>query len=361
MNAFRHLFILILLFGCTVWVHPQPSFAKESTKETLKKKEAKVKKRVQIIKRLDKRITHLDTEIISLEKELKAAQKSLTELEINEAKERQKLEEVLSHLSILAREIVRMERMPTDVMSFFSEETLKETHQRQGIITQSRESLAQAIKKQKAQIYTLQDLRLQKEKTSTDILHKQKTLSQHRQKLQKLFDKQVGWLKSDDAEKASLLKSARSKAAKAKNLEELAGLVDQTESTHAAITPRYAKKLPVNGHVTHYYGDKNSVGVKAQGMTIETTVSEPVKALSDGRIIYSDRFREYKHIIILEHPDGIHSVYSGLEKSTLNVGDYVRAMHSLGNMPHEQSPELYLELRKNGRTLDPIRWLKRQK
>ncbi|MFT7144228.1 MAG: septal ring factor EnvC (AmiA/AmiB activator), partial [bacterium] len=75
------------------------------------------------------------------------------------------------------------------------------------------------------------------------------------------------------------------------------------------------------------------------------------------RVIYSDRFREYGYIVILEHADGSNSLYSGMGKSDKKLGNFIYAGKKIGLMPNNSKPQLYLEIRQNGKTVNPSKYL----
>ena len=349
----------LFMFTAFVLLTAHNSFADD--KADTKKLSASAQEKIATIKKLDGRISELDAEMITLQDALAKEQTELESLEFDEGQAREKLQKELANLGLLARNMARVERLPLEAMSFF-EGNLRESHQRLGIIAQGRKSLAKRISQQRGEVYELQQIRTNKMAHADSIAEKQLQLAEHREKLQDLFNKQVGMLRLDSKEQADLLANARKAAKKAENLQQLtdmarhASIPEKPEIVH-----RHYEGLPVRGSVVRGYGESNNVGVHAQGITVETTTEEPVLSLSDGRVIYSDSFRDYGHIIIVEHEDGVNTLYSGMSNSTLKVGDYARAGQTLGLMPKESSPELYLEVRRSGQTINPVSWIQKNK
>lgn len=349
--------VLIFLLAITLSL-PLEAISQDISKEAEKERLQRIEKRVTTIKKLDRRIANLDQEILSFQREINDYQKSIESLELQEAQAKQNLEHDLDRLSLMARNMVRTERLPLDILTFHKG-NMRDNHKRIGIINQGRKSLAQDIQNQRQNVYELQEIRLAKKEHTENSRLKQSKIAAHRKKLQKLFDKQVKSLKLDDTKQAKLLANARKAANKANNIEQLAKMARQVSLTAQPIKHRTYKFLPVRGRIVKEYGVQNHVGVKAQGITVETTTAEPVKALKDGRIIYSDHFRDYGHVIIVEHQGGVNTLYSGLNSSHFKVGDYTRAGQIIGLMPKENTPELYLEVRQNGNTINPLTFLKK--
>ena len=61
--------------------------------------------------------------------------------------------------------------------------------------------------------------------------------------------------------------------------------------------------------------------------------------------------------MLLEHPEGYQSMYGHLSRVTVAVGDTVSAGQVIGlsgNSGRSSAPHLHLEIRREGRSLDPL-------
>jgi len=115
---------------------------------------------------------------------------------------------------------------------------------------------------------------------------------------------------------------------------------------------------PASGLLIRHFGDPNQYGVPDQGMTIEARSGAVVVAPYDGRIEFAGPFRGYGQILIIRHSDGYHSLLAGLDRIDGTVGDWVVAGEPVGAMaPQDPKPRLYLELRHDGKPIDPLPWL----
>ena len=157
---------------------------------------------------------------------------------------------------------------------------------------------------------------------------------------------------------------ARALAAKAMDLRGLAGAFDDGAGTNARrlAPPRpvrsaaaplpFAYLQPAAGTIVEGFNDVSGVGVRARGITLSTRKGAQVVAPAGGRIAYAGPFRTYGDIVIVQHPGGLLSMMSGLERVDVLVGETVAAGTPIGRMGSLE-PELYLELRQSGRPIDP--------
>ena len=64
-------------------------------------------------------------------------------------------------------------------------------------------------------------------------------------------------------------------------------------------------------------------------------------------------------IVILRLAGGYHLVLAGLERTSIENGQSVAAGTAVGRMPDrgKSTPDLYIEVRRQGAAVDPARWL----
>lgn len=126
---------------------------------------------------------------------------------------------------------------------------------------------------------------------------------------------------------------------------------------------------PARGKLGLRFGDKIPAGT-AKGIHILTRPGAQVIAPFDGRVIYAGPFRAYGNLLIIAHGDGYHTLLAGLSNINSLVGQWILAGEPVGSMPKTRlatisgqvmapSPELYLELRRKGKPINPLPWLKK--
>jgi len=123
--------------------------------------------------------------------------------------------------------------------------------------------------------------------------------------------------------------------------------------------------LPVQGKRIIGFGDKAHTN-RSSGMVIETRSGAQVVSPADGWIVFAGVFRSYGQILIINGGDGYHMLLAGLSQVDVQLGQFVLAGEPVGLMsgaPRDgkststaNAPVLYVELRKDGRSIDPDPW-----
>lgn len=115
--------------------------------------------------------------------------------------------------------------------------------------------------------------------------------------------------------------------------------------------------VPLIGKINKNFDVKTS----HYGMDIAGAIGAPVKAVMDGTIIFSDWSTETGNTIIIQHPNGVLSVYKHNSSLFKEIGDFVKkgeVIAKLGNSGRLTSgPHLHFELWYNGIPLDPAKYL----
>ncbi len=118
---------------------------------------------------------------------------------------------------------------------------------------------------------------------------------------------------------------------------------------------------PVSGHLVARFGDARAGGVQWDGVLVATERGAPVKAVCQGRIIYADWLPGLGLLTIVDHGDGYLSLYGHNERLYKAVGERVAAGDTIaaaGDSGGSPRPELYFEIRKGGKPVDPRPWFK---
>jgi septal ring factor EnvC (AmiA/AmiB activator) len=124
--------------------------------------------------------------------------------------------------------------------------------------------------------------------------------------------------------------------------------------------------LPAQGRRALGFGEKTQFGGQSKGMVIETRYSAQVTSPCDGWVVYAGEFRSYGQLLIINAGDGYHVLLAGLSQIDVQPGQFVLTAEPVGTMSGGQKnsssaapvsgPVLYVELRKDGRPIDPDPW-----
>lgn len=118
---------------------------------------------------------------------------------------------------------------------------------------------------------------------------------------------------------------------------------------------------PVAGKLAASYGSTRAGSVKWQGALIAAPRGTPVRSIYRGRVVYADWLAGMGLLVIIDHGGGFLSLYGHNEQVFRNVGDIVNAgdtLSAVGDTGGRSRPELYLEIRRAGKPVDPTPWFR---
>ncbi len=122
-----------------------------------------------------------------------------------------------------------------------------------------------------------------------------------------------------------------------------------------------AAGAPVKGELVARFGSpRTGTGLRWNGWFIAASPGTPVKAPTAGRVVFADWLRGFGNLLILDHGEGLMSLYGNNEALLKAVGDEVRGgepIASVGNSGGNADSGLYFELRYQGKPVDPARWI----
>jgi len=125
--------------------------------------------------------------------------------------------------------------------------------------------------------------------------------------------------------------------------------------------------LPATGPVLKTFGTPDGLGGRESGTSIETARFALVTTPVDGWISFAGSYRSYGQVLIINAGNGYHIVLTGLDRVSVETGQFVLAgepIASMGNSPAGALvseagtglPVVYIELRKDGVPIDPGPW-----
>jgi septal ring factor EnvC (AmiA/AmiB activator) len=120
---------------------------------------------------------------------------------------------------------------------------------------------------------------------------------------------------------------------------------------------------PVDGRLTGLFGQSaNRLGgsVVRNGVEISARDGTAVRAVHGGTVAQAAPFPGFGNLVIIDHGGNHYSLYGYLGAMTVAVGQTVSAGTEVGAVgPSPAGPSaLYFELRVDGRSVDPVQWLK---
>jgi len=124
-------------------------------------------------------------------------------------------------------------------------------------------------------------------------------------------------------------------------------------------------KWPVNGKVRRKYGQaRANSGLKWRGVLISAKTGEKVRAVDAGMIVFADWLSGYGYVSIIDHGKGYMSLYGHNQQLLKDVGERVKVgdiIAEAGSSGRLGKPGLYFEIRRNGKPVNPAKWMMARK
>lgn len=157
---------------------------------------------------------------------------------------------------------------------------------------------------------------------------------------------------------------------KARRLQRLVDMLSQQKrgldpATLDIRTVQGALEWPVQGEVFERFGrqrnPKFSTFTINNGLKIEADPGTPVRAVFQGTVLFSQWFKGYGNLIILDHGNRVFSLYGNLKLPNVRVGDRIetgQTIAGVGESEETASGHLYFEIRRDNQPEDPQGWLR---
>ena len=99
------------------------------------------------------------------------------------------------------------------------------------------------------------------------------------------------------------------------------------------------------------------------GIDISASQGSSIVAANSGTVIMAGWQNGYGNTVVVDHGGGITTLYAHCSKLLVGVGKKVKAgdtIAKVGSTGMSTGPHLHFEVRKNGSTTDPIKYVTKQ-
>jgi murein DD-endopeptidase MepM/ murein hydrolase activator NlpD len=143
----------------------------------------------------------------------------------------------------------------------------------------------------------------------------------------------------------------------------LEGLIQRLQPSGTGFGPRLAAFLwPLRGPVTSRFGFRIHPLFRRRefhtGVDIAASRGAPVHAAFEGTVIFAGWYGGYGKLVIVDHGNGLSTLYGHLAEILVTPGQHVTRAEVLGlvgSTGFATGPHLHYEVRENGRPVDPPR------
>ncbi len=330
-------------------------------------------------------ITRLQEELVTAARDVQDREEELVKLEKRlaalESLEQEKTAALTAHRGEMTTLLGSLQRLSVEpretlILGWRSPMDTVITAQLLGFAVPPIEAKARRLRQELDDIAQLRIQALRQRQDMTAATLKLKTA---REALAELVALKAGLRQTTDAERAAAAARVRALTEQADDLRELLAALppvttppaNDSASLSATIRLEQPKDLkvfptkqtgltpPVRGTLVTRFGEPGSDGSISQGVIFETPPEAQIVAPHDGQIVFRGPFRGYGEILIMEHRGGYHTLLAGLGRVDVVVGQWLLTGEPVGitESPKDGKARLYVELRRNGRPIDPWPWL----
>jgi murein DD-endopeptidase MepM/ murein hydrolase activator NlpD len=125
------------------------------------------------------------------------------------------------------------------------------------------------------------------------------------------------------------------------------------------------KGLPVKGHISSYYGERqnpmNGENEFHTGLDVTADPGDPVRATADGIVSFSGWSGGSGNLVVLEHGHGFSTFYAHNRINTVKIGDKVKRgdiISYVGSTGSSTGPHVHYEIWRDGKHVNPIEYIK---
>jgi septal ring factor EnvC (AmiA/AmiB activator) len=381
----RSFFILfILVFSVSTTTLVLASSDKQKTHDNLNQIEQKI---VQQNKQLQssqakqteasKAIKNHQTQLITISKKLVALETQASAIEQNIAELIQRKDHLTDIIQKSGQQtgdliilLTRLKRTPPANIITQSDDPLKTARadlllsRSLPAVRQKLNFLTRTIQELEVTQNTLQD----KHQTITKILS---TRQEEQAVLEKALTLKKNLLAQTKKQNHLKEQEIRQLAAKANDLKDLIKTLERNEQKQrhfktSLSLPRskplqkesieQSRGLPVAGLIQTQYNQKDEFGITAKGITINPLDKALVVSPWDGTVRFSGPFKRYQNLVIIEHSNNLMSLIGGLNNLYVATGQTVLSNEPLGQAFPDKKHNIYYELRKKGRIVNPLHY-----
>ncbi|MEX2353384.1 MAG: peptidoglycan DD-metalloendopeptidase family protein [Gammaproteobacteria bacterium] len=218
------------------------------------------------------------------------------------------------------------------------------------ITLQNLQSLEVKIDQETAELTTLREQQLKR----------LDELTAYRDSRAAIIDQLESYISEQDRELQSLRRNEEELTELLDTLKQQQSVVELYEDIPPFDTLKGELQWPVEGRLLTRFGSARRDGrLKWGGVRIAANAGEDVRAVSTGKVIFADWFRNLGLLVIIDHGDGYMSLYGHNERLLKKPGDIVlagEAISKVGDTGGQTESALYFEIRAQGTPVDPGLW-----
>ncbi len=331
--------------------------------------QAQIKKTEQQNKKLEQQVKISDKDVAETKKKLVKTADKVSSLEEQRNIVERKIKELDSQKNKLEAELLNNQEQIADAAArilfiashpSFDSESMHEYVLSSSVLTGFADNLDDEIRIATEKIKELEKIKEQRAIEKEKLDRTAKKYTTEKDELNKLLRARSVQNQQLRTKQSELQNKLRELSARAKTISELSAGVGSSEMSGDSRFSFRKLNQPVRGKVVVHFGEKTALGLKSDGWRIRVRDDALVMAPADGEVKFADSFKGFGKVVIMSHKNGYNTVMTNLGVINVMLGQEVLAGEPIGRMDPNK-PEMYLEVRRGNKAVDPAKLFKEQK
>jgi septal ring factor EnvC (AmiA/AmiB activator) len=365
MNKIRfiglYLLLSVFLFGQNL----------EEKKHQLEKLNKQIDKESELIQKVEQKTKSTQKDINSNEFKKTKAEKKISQLKNSESSAKKELDLTMNELELTNKGLDDLHKLcelefnklcMAHYLSIIYPEKKMDTKLLSSIIQQTTDEIYTRTDEKSG----LEKKKKKRSRTYEDIIWTRIVTNKKKKKYSGQIASLSKQLTSFEQEKQAAEERVKELKAQANALDELVTKLQANilpdQFTFKFSTPKLL--WPAKGTIIKEYGEQKSdqykVSLKNNGIDIGIEIGSDVIAVEDGVVAFAEWYNGAGKLIVVDHQNGFHSLYSHNSKLLVSKGDVIARNQVIalsGMTGTADVPSVHFELRKRGTPVDPLKYL----
>ncbi len=219
-------------------------------------------------------------------------------------------------------------------------------------LRENRERLGEVVAK-------LKKRRAQAQELEARLADQEERLEERKADRRSLLEELAGRARQQEERLSSIRADQKELRRVLERLREAGVLVDIEDKRMAELKGELSLPVADPDILARFGSSREGRSTQWQGVLLGAEAGSEVRAIFHGRVAYADHLRGYGLLIILDHGDGLLSLYAHNRALFKEVGEWVETgdtVAEVGRSGGRQRSATYFEIRREGEPVNPSKW-----
>jgi septal ring factor EnvC (AmiA/AmiB activator) len=347
----------------------------QEKKQKLRRADRRERSILSELEKMDREIQAGSAELADQRRKLREAEAAITEIERSNTMASQELARLKRFYGARLRALYKMSRTGGYALAVLSSDNFTTAYKRMRYLGIIAERDQRMMREYGATLERLASRERETRERTSDILARRTAIESKRASHEVRRRKKSEILSSVKQEKSVYEATLKDLEESSTNLWAMIKLAErekkaakkpapQAREVPSAGSDRNRFPWPVRGQLLTRFGIQRhpqfGTVVYRRGIDIAARIGDEVRVVHDGQVVYADWYKGYGRLVIIDHGEGLYSLYGHLSQLEVGGGERVsrgKVIGLAGDTGSLKGPKLYFEVRRNGEAEDPLLWL----